>query len=143
MRPVKLALAAALRSDNTVTTLVPPAQIFPVERATLPTLPAVEVIAVSSERVGDGPLVRHELSVECTVSHPYEDAADELLDAVVRAVRQRLDAAERQLPEIALASGEGCLCVLGGTRWSVSAANTSGIVRGASVAVTGLVDEDE
>ena len=141
MRPVKLALAAALRSDNNVTTLVPPAQIFPVERATLPTLPAVEVIAVSSERVGDGPLVRHELSVECTVSHPYEDAADELLDAVVRAVRQRLDAAEHENAPIALAGGEVCLCVLHGTRWSVSASAASSVIRGAAIALSVEVSE--
>ena len=141
MRATKVAIAEALRTDAAVSELVPAAQVFAVERATIPALPSIEVIAVSSERVDDGPLVRHELSVEVTVSHATEDGADELLDAVVRAVRQRLDAAERQLPEIALASGEGCLCVLGGTRWSVSAAHTSGIVRGASVAVTGMVDE--
>ena len=141
MRATKHALAEALRTDAAVSELVPVTSIHAVERATLPTLPAVEVIGLSSERVDDGPLVRHALSVEVTVSHATEDGADELLDAVVRAVRQRLDAAERQDPEIALESGEGCLCVLGGTRWSVSAAHTSGIVRGASIAVTGLVDE--
>ena len=72
------------------------------------------MIAVSSERVDEGPLVRHELSIECTVSHQTEDGADALLDAAVRAVRQRLDAAERQLPRIALTDGEGCLVVLAG-----------------------------
>ena len=141
MRATKTAIAAALAADDAVSELVPAAQIYATERATLPTLPAVEVIAVSSERVGDGPMVKHELSIEVTVSHATEDGADTLLDAAVRAVRQRLDAAERQDPEIALASGEGCLCVLGGTRWSISAANTSGIVRGASISLTGLVDE--
>ena len=45
------------------------------------------MIAVSSERVDDGPLVRHELSVEITVSHTTEDGADALLDELVRAVR--------------------------------------------------------
>ena len=141
MRPVKTAIAAALRTDEAVSELVPDAQIYAVERATLPTLPAVEVIAVSSERVDTGPLARHELSVEITAAHPTEDGCDELLDAVVRAVRQRLDAAERQLPPIALATGEGCLCVLAGTRWSVSAANASGIVRGAAVALSVEVSE--
>ena len=141
MRATKTAIAEALRTDAAVSELVPATSVYAVERATLPTLPAVEVIAVSSERVDDGPLVRHELSVEITVAHATEDGADELLDAIVRAVRQRLDAAERQLPEIALASGEGCLVVLAGTRWSISAANTSGIVRGASVAVSGMVSE--
>ena len=141
MRPVKVAIAAALRTDEAVSELVPDTQIFAVERSVLPSLPAVEVIAVSSERVDDGPMVRHELSIEVTVSHPTEDAADELLDAVVRAVRQRIDAAERQLPPIALAGGEGCLCVLHGTRWSVSASATSGIVRGAAIAVSVEVSE--
>ena len=108
MRPVKVAIASALRTDEAVSELVPDTQIFAVERAVLPSLPSIEVIAVSSERVDAGPLVRHELSIEVTVSHPTEDAADELLDAVVRAVRQRIDAAERQLPPIALAGGEVC-----------------------------------
>ena len=122
--------------------LVPPdTQIFAVERAVLPSLPAIEVIAVSSERVDAGPLVRHELSIEVTVSHPTEDGADELLDAVVRAVRQRIDAAERQLPPIALAGGEVCLCVLGATRWSISAANASSVIRGAAVALSVEVSE--
>ena len=58
MRPVKVAIAAALAADDAVSALVPAAQIYATERATLPTLPAVEVIAVSSERVGDGPMVR-------------------------------------------------------------------------------------
>ena len=141
MRATKTAIAAALLSDNNVTTLVPPAQIYAVERATLPTLPAVEVIAVSSERVGDGPMVKHALSVEITAAHSTEDGADELLDAVVRAVRQRLSAAEHQIAPIALASGKGCLVVLNGTRWSISAANASGVVRGASVALSVVVGE--
>ena len=121
MRPVKVAIAEALRTDAAVSELVPRTSVYATERATIPQLPSVEVVGVSSERVDTGPLIRHELSIEVTVSHPTEDAADELLDAVVMAVRQRLDAAERQLPPIALESGEGCLCVLAGTRWSVSA----------------------
>ena len=139
MRPVKTAIAEALRTDAAVS--VPDAQVYAVERATIPVLPSIEVIAVSSERVDDGPMVRHELSIECTVSHQTEDGADELLDAVVRAVRQRLSAAEHQIAPIALASGKGCLCVLAGTRWSISAANTSGVVRGAAVAVAVEVSE--
>ena len=141
MRATKVAISEALRSDNNVTKLVPPAQIYGVELATLPTLPAIEVIGLSSERVGDGPMVQHELSVECTVSHPSEDGCDELLDAIVRAVRQRIDAAERQVPPIALASGEGALCVLAGTRWSISAANASSVIRGAAIAVSVEVSE--
>ena len=141
MRATKTAIAEALRTDAAVSELVPRAQIYAVERATLPTLPAVEVIALSSERVDTGPMLRHALSVEVTVSHATEDGADELLDAVVRAVRQRIGAAERQLRPIALASGEGCLCVLGGTRWSISAANASSVIRGASVSLSVEVGE--
>ena len=99
------------------------------------------MIAVSSERVDSGPLVRHELSVEITAAHQTEDGADELLDAVVRAVRQRLSAAEHSTRPIALASGKGALCVLGGTRWSISASDASGVVRGAAVAVSVEVSE--
>ena len=141
MRPVKLALAAALAADDNVTTLVPPAQIFPVERATLPTLPAVEVIGLSSERVGDGPMVQHELSVEVTVSHTTEDGADALLDDAVRAVRQRIGAAEHDTRPIALASGEGALCVLGATRWSISASGASSVIRGAAISLRVQVSE--
>ena len=141
MRAAKVAIADALRSDNNVTKLVPDAQIYATERATIPTLPSVELIGVTSERVGDGPMVRHELSVECTVSHPSDAGADELLDGIVRAVRQRVSDAEHSTRPIALATGEAVLCVLAGTRWSVSAANTSGVLRGASVSVTAEVGE--
>ena len=141
MRATKHALAEALRTDAAVSELVPATSVYAVERATVPTLPAVEVIGLSSERVDDGPLVRHALSVEVTVSHATEDGADELVDAVVRAVRQRIDAAERQLPPIALAGGEGCLCMLGGTRWSVSASAASSVIRGAAVALSVEVAE--
>ena len=136
MRATKTAIAEALRMDAAVSALVPRAQIYAVERATLPTLPSIELIALSSERVDTGPMLRHELSCEITVASATEDKADELLDAVVRAVRQRVIDAEHSTRPIALASGEGALVVLGGTRWSISAANTSGIVRGASITVT-------
>ena len=74
-------------------------------------------------------------------SHATEDGADELLDGAVRAVRQRLGAAESDAKPIALASGEGARVVLHGTRWSVSAAGTSGVIRGASVALSVVVGE--
>ena len=141
MRATKTAIAEALRTDAAVSALVPAAQVFAVERATIPTLPSVELIGVTSERVGDGPMVRHELSCEITAAHSTEDGCDELLDAIVRAVRQRLDAAERQSPAIALASGEGCLCVLAGTRWSISAANASSVIRGAAISLSVVVSE--
>lgn len=141
MRRVKVALAEALRTDAAVSTLVPPAQIFATERATIPTLPSVEVVGLSSERVGDGPMVRHELSIEVTVSHPSEDACDEELDAVVRAVRQRIGAAEHENAPIALASGENALCVLHGTRWSVSVSAASSVMRGAAISLSVEVSE--
>ena len=141
MRAAKQAIAEALRTDAAVSELVPDAQVYATERATIPVLPSVEVVGLSSERVDDGPMVRHELSIEVTASHQTEDGADELLDAIVRAVRQRLSAAEHQITPIALASGEGCLVVLAGTRWSISAASASGVVRGAAVAVAVEVSE--
>ena len=101
MRASKIAIRDALASDEAIAKLVPAAQVFAVERATVPTLPAVEIIAISSSRIGDGPMTRHEVSVECTVSHPTEDGADELLDSIVRAVRARLsDAAESTRPRL-------------------------------------------
>ena len=141
MRPVKVALSRALRTDAAVSELVPPTQIYAVERSTVPVLPSIEVIGLSSERVDTGPMLRHELSCEITVASATEDKADELLDDAVRAVRQRIGAAERQLRPIALASGEGCLCVLGGTRWSISAPSTSGVIRGAAISLSVEVGE--
>ena len=48
MRPAtKTAIAEALRTDEAVSALVPDAQIFATERAVLPSLPSVEVIALS------------------------------------------------------------------------------------------------
>ena len=73
MRATKTAIAEALRTDAAVSELVPATSVYATERATLPTLPAIEVIAVSTERVEDGPMVRHELSIEVTVSHATED----------------------------------------------------------------------
>ena len=75
MRPVKVALSRALRTDAAVSALVPPAQVFSVERSTVPVLPSIEVIGLSSERVDTGPMLRHELSIEVTVRHPSEDGA--------------------------------------------------------------------
>ena len=106
MRATKRALAEALRTDAAV--LVPPAQIYAVERATVPVLPSIEVIGISTERVDSGPMARHEMSCEITVASATEDKADELLDGIVRAVRQRVIDAEHSARPIALASGEGC-----------------------------------
>ena len=136
-----MALSRALRNTAAVTRLVPDGQIFATERAVLPTLPAVEIIGVSSERVDGGPMVRHAMSIEVTVRHPAEDGADELLDDVVRAVRQRLGAAERSEAPIALAGGEAVLVTLGGTRWSVSAAEASAVIRGAAISLSVEVAE--
>ena len=141
MRATKLAIAAAISADTAVSNLVPAAQVFAVERATIPVLPAVEVIAISSERIGDGPMIKNELSIECTVSHPSEDGADELLDSIVAAIRARLSASEDSTRPIAMASGEGLLITLESVRWSVSATDKSSVVRGASVSVTAQVSE--
>ena len=111
------------------------------ERATVPTLPAVELIAISSERVDTGPMVRHELSVECTVTHATEDGADLALDAIVRAVRARLSAAETTVDPIDIPTRAGLTVELKGTRWSVNASGASGVVRGASVAASVLVSQ--
>ena len=142
MRPVKVAIATALAADDAVSALVPAAQIYATERATLPTLPAVEVIAVSSERVDDGPLVRHALSVEVTVSHATEDGADALLDDAVRAVRQRIDAAERQASQrLRWRTAQAvCACLVGHAGPSARRLRRASI-RGAAIAVTGLVEE--
>ena len=141
MRATKTAIAAALRTDAAVSATVPPAQVFSVERSTLPSLPSIEVIAVSSERVDTGPMVRHSMSIEVTVRHPSEDGADELLDSIVRAVRQRVIDAEHTTRPIVLASGEGALVVLGGTRWSISASDASSVIRGAAVDLSVEVGE--
>ena len=90
VRAVKVAIADALRADPTISALVDPSSIYAVERSVLPTLPSIETIGVSSERQDTGPMVRHELSIEITVSHTTEDGADTLLDSIVGATRSRL-----------------------------------------------------
>ena len=92
MRDAKIAIIKALAADPAVHALA--AACYTVERAAVPQLPSIEAIAVSSERVGNGPMVRHLIDLECTVSHATEDGADEQLDALVQAVRARLDEAE-------------------------------------------------
>ena len=139
MRDAKIAIIKALAADPAVNALAP--ACYTVERAAVPQLPSIEAIAVSSERVGNGPMVRHLMDLECTVSHATEDGADELLDAVVRAVRQRLGAAEHETAPIALASGENTLVELRGTRWSVSASDASSVIRGAAIALAVQVSE--
>ena len=81
------------------------------------------------------------MSCEITVASGTEDKADELLSDIVRAVRRRLGAAEHSTRPIALASGEGCLVVLAGTRWSLSASDASSVIRGAAVALSVEVAE--
>ena len=142
MRATKQAIAEALRTDAAVAELVPAGQVFAVERAVIPALPSVEVIGISSERVDTGPMVRHELSCEITVSHTSEDGADALLDAIVRAVRQRLADAEHSIRPIPPSRpGGNVLVELGSTRWSVSASDASSVIRGASVSVQAEGDE--
>ena len=141
VRAVKLAIAAALRADTAVAALVPGGQIFATERATIPQLPSIELIAISSEQVGGGPIVRHSMAIECTCSNPSADGADVLLDGIVAAVRRRLSASETSERPIALPSRESVLVVLGGSRWSLSASAPAGVIRGASIDVSAEVAE--
>ena len=66
MRASKQALAAALRDDPDLTELVPPGSIHAVERATIPTLPRIEIIGVQSAAADY--LVRHEMAIEVGLS---------------------------------------------------------------------------
>ena len=133
MRAIRLAIAQALREARHVTELVAATSIHAVERAVVPVLPAVEVIAVSSETVDQ--LQRHELAIEVTVSNVSEDAADAELDAIVEAVRLRLLDSYVEQP-ISTLAGSTVLADLGAVRWSVSAQGQRGVIRGASVSVT-------
>ena len=99
------------------------------------------MIAVTSSRVGDGPMVRHELASSHGDPSPTEDEADELLDGIVAAVRARLATSETTVDPINLASGERALVALGGTRWSISASSTSSVIRGAAIALSVEVAE--
>ena len=139
MRATKQALAAALRDDPALVELVPPGAIYAVERATIPTLPSIEIIGVQSAAADY--LVRHEMAIEVTVSHATEDAADAALDAIVQALRGRLIQAQAHADPIANAAGETLAVELGGTRWSVSANGQRGVIRGASVECSILVSE--
>ena len=142
MRAAKAAIAKALRDDPAVLALVPAAQVFATERAVLPVLPAIEVLAVTSERT-DPPLIRHEMSVEVTVGHPAEDEADELLDRIVQAIRGRLSDAESESAPIILEDGSTALVELQGIRWSTTSAdNKAGIIRGAAIALA-VAEVDE
>ena len=141
MRAAKLAVRDALVSDEAIRLLVPPGQIYAVERSVLPALPAVEVVGVSSEAQESGPMVKHALSIEVTVSHATEDGADEALDSIVAAVRRRLLDAAIGADPITLPDGSLAVCELLGTRWSVSAGDRSSVIRGAAVAVSCAVDE--
>ncbi len=60
---------------------------------------------MSSEPQASGPLVKHSMSVEVTVSHATEDGADERLDSIVAAIRVRLQAAEVETNPISLVVG--------------------------------------
>ena len=139
VRASKIAVAAVLA--EAVDGLVPANQVYSVERAVLPVLPSVEVIGVTSERQESGPLNRHELSIECTVSHPSEDGADEALDAIVAAIRGRLCEAETGIDPVVLPSGAVAVLELQGTRWSVSAGSASSVIRGSAISLAVAVDE--
>ena len=64
-----------------------------------------------------------------------EDDADESLNGIVRAVRQRLSDATQQVRPITREDGEVVPVGLLATRWSVSASDASSVIRGAAVAV--------
>ena len=140
MRATKLAIQTALSDDRAVLALVPAASIFAAERATVPQLPSIECIGVSSESIDSG-MVKDTVAIEVTVSSASEDGADEALDAVVQAVRLRLGDAEQGVKPIRLVTGQNVLCELGGTKWSMSASGSSGVIRGASVDVQTVVNE--
>ena len=143
MRAVKQALAQALAADDAVALLVPATSIFAVERSTIPSLPAIEIVAVASERA-DRPLIRHVLSCEITVSDPTEDGADSALDAIVQAVRGRLSSAEAESDPVVLEDGSTALVELQGIRWSTSSTDgkASSIVRAAAIALA-VAEVDE
>ena len=136
MRAVKTAIAQALATDEAVAELVPAPQVFATERAVLPLLPSVEIVGIDSTPQEEGPLVRHLISIEVTVRAQSEDDADESLNGIVRAVRQRLsDATQQVRPIITREDGEVVPVGLLATRWSVSASDASSVIRGAAVAV--------
>ena len=135
MRTAKISIRDALASSDAITRLVPATQIHSTERAVLPVLPSIELIAIDSERT-DRPIVKHTLSCEITVSSPTEDDADEVLNAVVQAVRARLSAAEAEADPIVLPDGSTTLIELGAVQWSVSAGGSGGIVRGAAIGLS-------
>ena len=141
VRSSKAAIAAAFADEFAITTLVPGTQIHAVEKATLPVLPSIELVGVTSERQESGPLLRHQLSIEVTVSHTSEDGADTLLDAIVGAVRRRLLDAETGGKPIVLPDGAVALVELQATRWSVSAGGPSSVIRGAAIGVAVGADE--
>ena len=139
MRAAKRAIAAALAAalDG-----VPASQIYAVERVTLPTLPSIEVIGLTSDLQETGPLIKHLLSIEVTVSNATEDGADEQLDGLVKAVRGRLLAASMQDEVIHMPGGAIALVTLGDTRWSTSAAGAAGVIRASAIGVTVEADEE-
>ena len=135
MRVVKQAIAKALATDDAVAALVPSASVYATERATIPQLPSIEIVAVDSTLQETGPLTRHLVSIEITVRAPSEDDADEQLNAIVRAIRQRLADAALQGRPIVRDDGEVVPVGLLATRWSTSASDASSVIRGAAVAV--------
>ena len=70
------------------------------------------------------------------MSHPTEDASDELLDSLVTRIRGRLSDAECGSAPIVMPDGSALVTELQGVRWSTSASDgASSIVRGAAIAV--------
>ena len=86
-------------------------------------------------------MVRHSMSVEVTASSPTEDGADEILNAIVQAVRRRLLDAETGSVPVVFPGGAVAVCELGATRWSVSAGGPSSTIRGAAIGLVVAGDE--
>ena len=134
MRRCKVAVARALANDDTIAAIVPASNIYACERTTVSSLPSIEVIGVASEQRAEGPLNRHVTSVEITVTATSEDDADMLLDDIVLAVRQRLSDATQQVRPIVREDGQVAPVALLAARWSISASDAKGVVRGAALA---------
>ena len=138
MRATKKAIVEAFRADALID--IPNESIFSVEQAVMPKLPAIEVIAISTS-LQARPLVQHTMSVQCTVAGQTEGGVDDALDELVSTVRRRLSAAEHEYDDIVLDDGQAAVIELGGTNWSTTAQGSGGVVRGATVALTAIVNE--
>ena len=111
--------------------------------ATVPTLPSIEVISVTSERLAHA-LVKHEISIEATRSRTRPKTAPTKRSmascrpsgAALATLSRRYDLVLTLPPD-----RTHVVVALEGTRWSVSANGANGVIRGASVRLSCEVDE--